>query len=317
MSKDKTNNPESTPDDKGQVDDKAGGSEDISKLSLDELTDEQLEKLVKKPATVKPEPVNEPEPEPKKGDEEPEPEPAPEPTDDLPENLKGKSAEELAKDYINLRKKLDEQGAEVSELRKYKKENAALDEELKQYGVNSTAQKLVKKEMLKMTDEQKNLFYEKFSENPAEALMPLITEAIKPITVKQARLDNEAEIKRLEDKAKDSLVPYDRKKINKIIAGFTKENGRNELFDKHGKGAFEAAYDIYYKQNIGAALEAREKEIREKALKEAEEAASKKVNTFTEPQGKSSASTGGKSTNYDAMSDEELYKAVGKPKDKD
>jgi len=168
-----------------------------------------------------------------------------------------------------------------------------------------------------MTDEQKNLFYEKFSENPAEALMPLISEAIKPITVKQARLDNEAEIKRLEDKAKDGLVPYDRKKINKIIAGFTKENGRNELFDKHGKGAFEAAYDIYYKQNIGAALEAREKEIREKALKEAEEAASKKVNTFTEPQGVSSASTGGKPTNYDTMSDDELYKAVGKPKDKD
>jgi len=103
MSEDKTNNPESTPS-KGQVEEKAGGSEDISKLSLDELTDEQLEKLVKKPADVKPAPVTEPEP--KEGDKEPEPEP--ESTEELPENLKGKSAEELAKDYINLRKKLDE-----------------------------------------------------------------------------------------------------------------------------------------------------------------------------------------------------------------
>jgi len=312
MSEDKTNNPESTPD-KGQVEEKAGGSEDISKLSLDELTDEQLEKMVKAKPKSEPEPVNEPEP--KEGDKEPEP--APEPTEELPDDIKGKSPEELAKAYVNLRKLQSTQTDELGELRKYKKENAALDEELKQYGVNSTAQKLVKKEMLKMTDEQKDLFYEKFSENPAEALMPLISEAIKPITVRQARADNEAEIKRLEDKAKDGLVPYDRKKINKIIAGFTKENGRNELFDKHGQGAFEAAYDIYYKQNIGAALEAREKEIREKALKEAEEATRNKVNTFTEPQGRSSASVGGKSTNYDTMSDDELYKAVGKPKDKD
>jgi len=303
MTDEKVNNQEPVPD-KGQAGEKAGEvTEDYSGLS-----DEKLEELVKKPVS-KPEPVTEP----KEGTEAPEPAP----TEELPDDLKGKSPEELAKAYINLRKLQSTQTDELGELRKYKKDNAELDEELKQYGVNSTAQHLVKREMSKMTDEQKNLFYEKFSENPAEALMPLISEAIKPITVKQARSDNEAEINRLIDKTKDGYVPYDRKKINKIIAGFTKENGRNELFDKHGQGAFEAAYDIYYKQNINKALEASQKEFQEKALKEAEEAASKKPNTFTEPQGISSASIGGKSTNYEAMTDKELAKAVGKPEDKD
>ncbi len=310
MTDEKVNNQEPVPDE-GQTGEKAGEvTEDYSGLS-----DEKLEELVKgKPASV-PEPVNEPETKTDEGANEPEP--APEPTVKLPENLKGKSAEELAKDYVNLRKKLDEQGVEIGELRKYKKENAALDEELKQYGVNTTAQHLVEKEVLKMNEEEKNKFYEVFSENPAEALIPLINKAIKPITLKQARTDNEAEIARLEDKAKDSLVPYDRKKINKIIAGFTRENGRNDLFDKHGKGAFEAAYDIYYKQNVGKALEAREKDIREKALREAEEAANKRTNTFTEPQGISSASTGGKPANYEDMTDAQLDQLVGKPKDKD
>jgi len=312
------NNPESTPV-KGQVDDKAGEvSEDISELSqYDKLTDKELDEMVKgKPASV-PEPVI------KKGDKEPGPEPEPvaepelvtEPTGKLPDDLKGKSAEDISKAYVNLRKLQSTQTDELGELRKYKKENAQIDEEIKQYGINTTAQHLVEKNIAKLTDEQKTQFYDKFSENPAEALMPLIREAIKPITVKQARSDNEAEIKRLEDKAKEGFVPYDRTKINKIIAGFTKENGRNELFDKHGQGAFEAAYDIYYKQNIGSALEASQKEFQEKALKEAEKAASGKVNTFTEPQGPSSASTGGKSTDYEAMSDAELDKLVGKPED--
>ena len=311
MSDKNVNNPESTPV-KGQIDDKAGEvSEDISGLSqYDKLTDEQLDEIVKgKPASV-PEPVT-PAPE---GTKEPEVKPVTEPTDELPDNIKGKSAEELAKDYINLRKKLDEVGIEVGELRKYKKENAQIDEEIKQYGIDTTAQHLVEKNIAKMTDEQKTQFYDKFSENPAEALMPLIREAIKPITVKQARTDNEVEINRLIDKTKEGFVPYDRKKINKIIAGFTKENGRNELFDKHGQGAFEAAYDIYYKQNIGSALEASQKEFKEKALKEAEEAASGKVNTFTEPQGPSSASVGG-NTDYEHMPMAELEKLVGKPKD--
>ena len=94
MSTDKTNNPESTPD-KGQVDDKAGGERDISKLSLDELTDEELERKVKAKPASEPEPVTDTETETDKGIEA---------TDELPENLKGKSADELAKDYINLRK---------------------------------------------------------------------------------------------------------------------------------------------------------------------------------------------------------------------
>lgn len=309
MSDDKTNNPESTPD-KGQVDKKAGGVEDYSELSL-----EELEKIAKaEPASDKPEPVIDTEPvevEPKieEGTKEPEP------TEELPDELKGKTPEELAKAYINLRKLQSTQTDELGDLRKYKKENAALDEELKQYGINSTAQHLVEKEIFQMNDDEKNQFYETFVENPAEALMPLITKALRPITVKQARTDNEAEIKRLEEKAKDGYVPYDRKKIDKIIAGFTKENGSNELFDKHGKGAFEAAYDIYYKQNISSALEASQKEFREKALKEAEEAASGKVNTFTEPQGISSASKAGKPTNYEDMSLEQLEKLAGKPKD--
>ena len=304
MTEEKVNNPKSTPD-KGQVDKTAGGSEDYSGLS-----DEELERKVKGETEVKPEPENVPEnvPEPdttKEGIKEPE----------LPDNIKGKTADELAKDYVNLRKKLDEQGVEIGELRKYKKENTEIDEQMKEYGVSSTAQTLVEKEIFQMNDEQKNQFYEKFSENPGEALMPLITKAIKPITVRQARSDNEAEIKRLIDKTKDGYVPYDRKKINKIIAKHTREDGRNTLFDKHKSGAFEAAYDIYYRENISAALEKNQKEFKEKAVKEAEEAAKNTPNTFTEPQGISSASKAGKSTDYDNMTDEQLDKAVGKPKD--
>lgn len=306
MSKEEVNNPESTPIE-GQVDEKAGGSEDYSKLST-----EELERMAK----GEPAPVSEVKDEPVKTEEKTkEPAPVKEPTEELPEELKGKSPEELAKAYINLRKLQSTQTDELGNLRKYKKETEEVDEQLKQYGVNSTAQTLVEKEIFDMNDDEKNKFYEKFSESPAEALMPLIQRAIKPLTVRQARSDNEAEVKRLEEKTKDGYVPYDRKKINKIIAGFTKENGRNELFDKHGKGAFEAAYDIYYKENIGQALEKSQKEFKEKALKEAEEAAKSKPNTFTEPQGPSSASKGGKPTDYETMPMEQLEKLVGKPKD--
>lgn len=313
MSEEKTNNPNSTPE--GQVEKKAGGSEkDYSELSYEELT----KKVKGEPilAEIEPEPVNEPEPE---GEPEPE-EPSKEepviiPEDELPDELKGKTAEELSKAYINLRKMQSKQTDELGQLRKYKKENESLDTEMKQYGINSTAKNLVEKEITKMTDEEKNSFYEIFSEDPSKALMPLISKAIQPLTVRQAKSDNETEIKRLIEVNKDGYVPYDRKKINKIIAGYTNQNGRNSLFDKYGLGAFEAAYDIYYKQNIGEALEKSQKAFKEKAIKEAEEAAKAQKNTFTEPQGKSSASQAGNPTNFDEMSYEELSRKVGKPKD--
>lgn len=300
MTEEKTNNQPSAPD-KGQVDKGLADAEEYDKLS-----DEALEALVKgKPAPVKPaEPV-------KEGEEPPPAELAPE--EELPDYVKGKSADEIAKDYVNLRKKLDEQGKEVGELRKFKTEADKLDTDMKQYQIDATSRNIVENEIKTMTNEEKQKFYDVFSEDPAKALMPYISKAIKPIAVVQARQANETEISRLIEANKDKRVPYDRKAVDKIIAGFTNTDGRNKLFDVHGTKAFEEAYKIYRDQNLDVAIEKEKKEFQEKALKEAEEQAKKKLSTYTEPTGVRSAPSG--STDYDTMPMEDLEKLVGKPKD--
>ena len=143
--------------------------------------------------------------------------------------------------------------------------------------------------------------------------MPYISKAIKPIAVVQARQANETEISRLIEANKDKRVPYDRKAVDKILAGFTNADGRNKLFDLHGGKAFEEAYKIYRDKNLKPALEKRDKEFIEKATKEAEEFARKKLSTYTEPIGVRSAPSG--STDYDTMPMADLERLVGKPKD--
>jgi len=299
MTEEKTNNQPSTPDE-GQVDKGLVEAEEYDKLS-----DSELEALVKgKPAPVEPaEPVKEGEP----------PAETPAPAEELPDDLKGKSADELAKAYINIRKMHSKQDEELGNLRKYKEEADKLDNDMKQYQIDATSRNIVENEIKAMTDAEKQKFYDDFSDDPAKALMPYITKAIKPIAVVQARQATETEIKRLIEVNKDKRVPYDRKIIEKIVAGFTNENGRNKLFDQYGMKAYEEAYKIYRDQNLDAAIEKEKKEFIEKATKEAEEQARKKSKTYTEPPGIRTASSG--STDYDTMPMADLEKLVGKPKD--
>jgi len=296
MTEEKTNTQISVP--QGETDTGLVKTEDYEKLS-----DEALEALVKgKPAPVTPaEPVKEGEP------------PA-EPIEELPDDLKGKSAEVLAKAYLNIRKLHSKQDEELGNLRKYKEEADKLDTDMKKYQIDATSRNIVENEIKSMTDAEKQKFYDDFSEDPAKALMPYISKAIKPIAVVQARQANETEISRLIEANKDKRVPYNRKAVDTILAGFTNADGRNKLFDLYGTKAFEEAYKIYRDQNLDAAIEKEKKEYVEKANKEAEELANKKSKTYTEPQGAVSASRSG-STDYKTMPMEQLEKLVGKPKD--
>ena len=290
MTEEKTNN-QPLDSDKEQSNEGLVEAEDYDKLST-----EDLKKLAKGEKLT---PVT--------------PAPATEPAEELPDYVKGKTAEEIAKDYVNLRKKLDEQGKEVGELRKFKDEAVTLDNQMKQYQIDATSRHIMKSEVKKMTDEEKQRFYDVFSEDPVEALMPYIEKMTKPLAVVQARQANENEINSLKEKYRDSRVPYDEKAVNKIIANHTGADGRNKLFDIHGTKAFEEAYKIHRDANLDAAIERENKEFQEKALKEAEEQAKKKLSTYTEPQGAASVPSG--STDYDTMPMEELERLIGKPKD--
>lgn len=292
MTDEKTNNQSPTPE--GQVSEGLVETEDYEALS-----NEELEKLVKtgvKPAPVTP--VKEGEP----------------PVEELPDDMKGKSAEELAKAYLNIRKLHAKQDEELGTLRKFKEEAVNLDDQMKNYQVDATSRHIVETEIKGMTDAEKQQFYDTFSEDPVKALMPYISKAIKPIAIVQARQANETEIQRLSEKYKNSRVPYDQKAIDKILASYTSADGRNELFDRYGTKAFEEGYKVYRDQNLDAAIEREQKDFIEKANKEAEELASKKLHTYTEPQGATSGSKSG-STDYEHMPIEQLAAVVGKPKD--
>ena len=291
------NNPTTAPE--GQ----AVRTDEIKEDSYESLSSEALEALVKgKPAPVKPvEPAKEGEP-------------PPAPEEELPDDLKGKSAEELAKAYLNIRRLHAKQDEELGILRKFKEEAVSLDEQMKQYQIDATSRHIVETEIKGMNDEEKQKFYDDFSEDPVKALMPYISKAIKPIAVVQARQANETEISRLIEANKDKRVPYDRKAVDKILASYTAADGRNELFDRYGTKAFGEAFKIYRDQNLDAAIEKENKAFIEKANKEAEDLANKKLHTYTEPQGAIPASRSG-STDYENMPMEQLEKLVGKPKD--
>lgn len=240
------------------------------------------------------------------------------PEDEIPDDLKSKSAGELAKELFNLRKLQGSQNNELGELRKFKKETDSLAEQMKEYHIDASAQKLIKSEIRGMSDEEKTGFYEKFSENPEEALLPIIQKSMRPFLTIQARQNNEAEIRRLKEEKKDTLVPYDEVEVNKIINSFNYD-GRNELFDQYGSGAFETAYDIHFKRNVQSAVDKRLSETADRAKQETAEEESKKVRAFTEPQGIASIPKGGNRINDEeylrTLSIKELAKLAGKPPD--
>ena len=297
MIEEETNNQPSTP--QGQVDEGLVEAEDYDKLS-----DEELEAKVKgEPAPVKPEPVAESK----------EPTEAV-PADELPDDLKGKSAEEIAKAYLNVRKLHAKQDEELGLLRKFKEEAENLDNQMKKYHVDTVSRKIVETEIKGMTDEEKQAFYDDFSTDPVKALAPYIEKMTKPLAVTTARQQNEAEIQRLIADTKDKRVPYDRKAIDKILASYTnKETGRNELFERYGTGAFREAYNIYFRQNIDTAIEKEKQEAIEKARKEAEEAAHAKSRTYVEPQGIANIESG--ATDFEKIPLDKFDEIVGKPKD--
>jgi len=221
---------------------------------------------------------------------------------ETPEDLQGKSQDELVKMVVNLRKLKGQQDQELGELRKFKKQQEELQKQMEEQNLSASAQRMINAEVRGMTPEERTAFYDKFAEDPESALLPIIQKAMHPILIQQAKQNNEAVVKRLKESTKDSLVPYDEEGVNKIIASYNK-NGRNELFDKYGSDAFQVAYDIYFKQNINAAVERKLAEEREKM------SGTPQV-PYTEPQGVTT-SKGARTIDYEKLSFEELRKMVG------
>ena len=221
----------------------------------------------------------------------------------LPDDLKGKSAEELAQMYANLRKMQGEQSNELGELRKYRKEQDELQEQLKNSQTSATAQRLIQREIKGMTSEERSKFYDRFAEDPEGALSPLISKTLEPFLHIVAKQNNESEIRRLKESTKDSLVPYDEAAINRIIAAHNRD-GRNELFDQYGSGAFEKAYQEYYRTQAETAFTRKLQEMTDRVKAEEEPQAK----TYTESPG---VSRGPGEPNYAEMSWEQLRKAAG------
>lgn len=172
---------------------------------------------------------------------------------ETPEDLQGKSQDELVKMVVNLRKLKGQQDQELGELRKFKKQQEELQKQMEEQNLSASAQRMINAEVRGMTPEERTAFYDKFAEDPESALLPIIQKAMHPILIQQAKQNNETVVKRLKESTKDSLVPYDEEGVNKIIASYNK-NGRNELFDKYDSDAFQEAYDIYYMQTNNAAV---------------------------------------------------------------
>lgn len=221
---------------------------------------------------------------------------------ETPEDLQGKSQDELVKMVVNLRKLKGQQDQELGELRKFKKQQEELQKQMEEQNLSASAQRMINAEVRGMTPEERTAFYDRFAEDPESALLPIIQKAMHPILIQQAKQNNETVVKRLKESTKDSLVPYDEEGVNKIIASYNK-NGRNELFDKYGSDAFQVAYDIYFKQNINAAVERKLAEEREKM------SGTPQV-PYTEPQGVTT-SKGARTIDYEKLSFEELRKMVG------
>ena len=221
---------------------------------------------------------------------------------ETPEDLQGKSQDELVKMVVNLRKLKGQQDQELGELRKFKKQQEELQKQMEEQNLSASAQRMINAEARGMTPEERTAFYDKFAEDPESALLPIIQKAMHPILIQQAKQNNETVVKRLKESTKDSLVPYDEEGVNKIIASYNK-NGRNELFDKYGSDAFQVAYDIYFKQNINAAVERKLAEEREKM------SGTPQV-PYTEPQGVTTSKSA-RTIDYEKLSFEELRKMVG------
>lgn len=302
----KANNPEKAP--QGITESRAGDAtqQDLENLGLDEL-----EKLIQGGAQQ--ETTEEPQTK-EKIEETAEPKAEEETTKEeepfeIPEDLRDKSREELIKQLVNLRKLKGRQDQELGELRKFKKQMEKIQQRADELHLGATAEELVQGEVGRLSDEEKERFYELLMEDPLAALQPILQKTLRPLLIQQAKQQNEMIVRQLKERAKDSIVPYNEEEVNRILQSYNREDGRNELFEKYGSKAFEVAYDIYFKRELPKALEKRLAEEREKAKKEAMEELAKKGSVYTEPPGVSSASKGAP-TNYEDMSLEEIEKLI-------
>jgi hypothetical protein len=212
-------------------------------------------------------------------------------TEELPDEFKGKSPEEIAKMYINLRKMQAKQQSELGELRKLREKQEELKKETEKYSVNAASQELINNTIDNMSKEEADKWLDELSENPKKALAPMILEIVGPLVKRVAKTNNESVEQDLIKRTENSLVPYKKyqDEINEVLNQKDKD-GRRYLFDRFGSKAFEEAYRVVYDRHF----EENRQKLEEEARKAREEAPSPKPkkNTFVQQQTNASVNRG-------------------------
>ena len=225
--------------------------------------------------------------------------------EDLPDDLRGKSAAEIAKMYQNLRTLQSRQGKEIGELRKYKEDKEKEAQERDKYSVDTTSEEFLSEYVDSMGKEETDEFLNEFTQNPKKAILPVIREALNPVLRRMAKQNNEEVINRLKAETKDSIIPYEKyeREIHQVLDQ-KDGNGRRVLFDRFGSRAFEEAYNIVYRKHFPNERERIERELKE-AREKADTSASRK-RAFVHPQGSALSTGKGSSVNLDDLSFKEL-----------
>ena len=175
----------------------------------------------------------------------------------LPDKLKGKTKEEIAKMYINAEKLGSTHTAELGELRKQKAELATAKELAKKYEIEMSANKIAPK-LKKWTKEEVATFIQRLGEDPQTAFASLINPYIKPLANSTAQTRNERMEEKLIVANKEKVVPYDRAEVSKIL------KANPELWKEHGTKAIQVAFNIHKENVFDDRMEAKEKEFNEK-----------------------------------------------------
>lgn len=181
-------------------------------------------------------------------------------TKNLPDKLKGKTAEEIAEMYVNAEKLNSTQTAELGELRKQKTELAAAKELAKKYELEMSAAK-VAPQFKKWTPTEVADFIQKLGEDPQTAFASLINPYIKPLGTSVAQTRNERMEDVLVKENADKIVPYNHEAVDTIL------KANPELWKEHGTKAIKVAFNMYKEEAFPTLMEAREKEFME-SLKE-------------------------------------------------
>ncbi len=220
-------------------------------------------------------------------------------TDDIPDDLKGKSAAEIAKMYQNLRTLQSRQGKEIGELRKYKEAMEKEVQERDKYSVDVTSDEFLAEYVDNMEKEEVDKFLDEFTQNPKKAILPVIREALNPVLRRMAKQNNDEVVNRLKAETKDSIIPYEKyeKEIHQVLDQ-KDEHGRRILFDRFGSRAFEEAYNTVFRKHFPEERKRIEEELKE-AREKADTDASRR-RAFVHPQG-SALSTKGTSLKPEEM----------------